>query len=119
MEKNKISLEDKIKLENMLGKTSDKNLSYNVVINNITLDKLDVHKDELIKLIEDSKITFEEAIDWIQFINTPENVPNWNTLTGDLETKLIQIKNKAATTPVFDEEAFWKEHARGDNMYDR
>lgn len=93
LEKNKISLEDKIKLENMLGKTSDKNLSYNVVINNITLDKLDVHKDELIKLIEDSKITFEEAIDWIQFINT-KMIWVWDQFKGTLIQKLTEIKIK-------------------------
>lgn len=76
----------------MLDTTTDTNLSYTDVINKITLYNLDKHKNELIKLIEDSKITFDEAIDWIEFINT-KGVWEWDKLKGNLETKLTEMQS--------------------------
>ena len=84
-----------IELQNMLDTTSDDNLSYENVINNISLHRLHIHKEELIKLIEDSRITFNEAIDWIEFINT-KGVWEWEAdkFKGTLEQKLTEIKSK-------------------------
>ena len=89
----KISPDDKTKLNEMLLTTLDTNLSYTDVINKITLGQLENHKQELIKLIEDSELEFKVAIDWIEFIEE-KMIWTWDNFKGNLMEKLNEIKTK-------------------------